>query len=185
MKTLFVLVGESGCGKSTILSILKEQTGFKEVMSFTARPKRHPEENGYFFSDEATYLQHKSAGIIFEEAVVNGYHYWTLDSEYEYEGARFLIANVEGSDHVQEHLKDAHIVVIHIKSDYDTRMYRLVESSKETDRALKIKDAEKRLHRDGKTFDLIKCSYVVANNGHLYDTVCLMLDIINKELGRA
>jgi guanylate kinase len=45
---ILCLVGKSGSGKTTLAEVL-EQNGFKQVQSYTTRPKRHENEQGHIF----------------------------------------------------------------------------------------------------------------------------------------
>ena len=45
---LLVIVGESGCGKTSIAERL-QQYGLKLIQSYTTRPKRKPLETGHTF----------------------------------------------------------------------------------------------------------------------------------------
>ncbi len=57
---IFVLVGPSGVGKSTLISKLKQgDLPFHELVSYTTRPRRVGEEEGrdYFFVNQAEYAE--------------------------------------------------------------------------------------------------------------------------------
>ncbi|MCG6038190.1 hypothetical protein MER72_12470 [Acinetobacter baumannii] len=54
MKTLFVLVGIQGAGKSTALDFLKNK-GFKILKPSTTRPQRSPSDNEYYFETDQTW----------------------------------------------------------------------------------------------------------------------------------
>ena len=46
MKTLYLIIGESGAGKDTITDLLCDKTGFKKVVSYTDAPKRSDQIDG-------------------------------------------------------------------------------------------------------------------------------------------
>ena len=46
---LFLFVGRSASGKTTIANMLEEQYGYKQVQSYTTRPKRYEGETGHIF----------------------------------------------------------------------------------------------------------------------------------------
>ena len=54
MKTLFVLVGIQGAGKSTVLEALVNK-GFTILKPSTTRPPRHPSDNEYHFETDQTW----------------------------------------------------------------------------------------------------------------------------------
>ena len=49
---LYLLVGKSASGKSTIATLLEKMYGHKQVNSYTTRKPRHPEETGHIFVTE-------------------------------------------------------------------------------------------------------------------------------------
>jgi guanylate kinase len=51
-KPLFLLVGRSASGKSTVANMLEEQHGYKQVSSYTTRPPRYEGEVGHIFVNE-------------------------------------------------------------------------------------------------------------------------------------
>ena len=48
-KFLIVLCGKSGCGKTTIASLLQEKYNLKVIQSYTTRPPRYKNEEGHIF----------------------------------------------------------------------------------------------------------------------------------------
>ena len=53
MKNCYLIVGQSGSGKTTIVNTLEEKYGLKSIQSYTTRPKRSENETGHtFISDE-------------------------------------------------------------------------------------------------------------------------------------
>ena len=53
MNNIFLIVGCSGSGKTTITEQLEQQYGLKSIQSYTTRPKRYENEAGHtFVSDE-------------------------------------------------------------------------------------------------------------------------------------
>lgn len=52
-KPLYLFVGQSGSGKTTIVEELENIRGYKSIQSYTTRPKRYDNEYGHtFISDE-------------------------------------------------------------------------------------------------------------------------------------
>ena len=53
MKNCYLIVGQSGSGKTTIMTTLEEKYELKSIQSYTTRPKRSDGETGHIFiSDE-------------------------------------------------------------------------------------------------------------------------------------
>lgn len=179
-RTLYCFIGESGSGKNAVVSAVTEQYGIPEIRSYTARLPRYEGETSYIFSNENTYKEHKENNLIFEETEIQNedsqgnkklFHYWTLNSEYDFVGKKMLICDKQGIEHVKEKLLDANIVVIHIKADAVTRLNRLIESSTKETMEEKIADSRKRLARSSEKFICIPCDWVIDNNGDLEDTI--------------
>ena len=49
MNTIFLIVGCSGSGKTTVVKQLEQKYGLKSIPSYTTRPKRHDNETGHIF----------------------------------------------------------------------------------------------------------------------------------------
>lgn len=185
-KILYCFIGESGAGKNAVLDILKKDYGIPEVMSYSARPRRYPEESTYIFSDEETYQKHKAEGLVFEKTEIEGangikYHYWTNKDQYDYTGAKVLVCDPEGFHHVKEKLKDTYIVGVHIKTDKATRLERLIAESKKPTPEEKIRESHARMERSKDKFKVIYCDVVVDNNGTIEETLELIKKVMNLE----
>jgi guanylate kinase len=48
-KHIFLIVGESGSGKTTLVNELEKKHGLKQLVSYTTRPRRTPNEQGHIF----------------------------------------------------------------------------------------------------------------------------------------
>mgnify|MGYP000801673411 CR=1 FL=1 len=49
MKNIYLIVGPSGSGKSSVARELEKRYGFGEIQSYTERPRRYPDEPGHTF----------------------------------------------------------------------------------------------------------------------------------------
>lgn len=72
LKNLYLLVGPSGVGKSTISNELTKKYGYFQVNPYTTRPRRYDDECGYTFVSEQQFhkLSNKIACVNY-----NGYFY--------------------------------------------------------------------------------------------------------------
>lgn len=72
LKNLYLIVGPSGVGKTTIANELTKRFGYFQVRSFTTRPRRFETEEGYLFvtEEEFSKLPQKVAQVTF-----NGFKY--------------------------------------------------------------------------------------------------------------
>lgn len=73
IKPLFLFVGKSASGKTTIASML-ESDGYTQVSSYTTRPPRHKNEIGHVFITEEEY---DNLSNIVASTLYNGYRYCT------------------------------------------------------------------------------------------------------------
>lgn len=188
-----MLIGESGSGKSEIVKRL----GYPENLSYTTRDIRAKEVGQvpppYRFVNDQEYLRQKESGLIFEESSGGTHHYWTSHSDYDFEGVKLFIADVEGVYAIEEKIKDRiPSVVINISSDRHERYSRLMNDywfsqgklPEFYHREHAEKAVESRMSRDDGRFDMIPCDYVVSNNIDIDHAVSLVQQIIQKELDR-
>lgn len=108
-KPLFLFIGKSASGKTTIANMLEEREGMKQVQSYTTRPPRFEGEVGHRFitDDECNNLEDIVASTLY-----NGYWYCaTLDQINEADiyviditGAKELLRN---RDKIE---RDIHII---------------------------------------------------------------------------
>lgn len=73
-KDIVLLVGESGCGKTTVSNILKEKYGWSDISSYTTRPARYEGEKGHIFITEEEFEQIQPKDMC-AFTVFNGYCY--------------------------------------------------------------------------------------------------------------
>lgn len=165
-KELICFISESGGGKSTLANMLNQKYNIPIVKSFTARQPRFEGESDYYFSDEATYKQHKEQGIIFEETMIPNLDvdgvlrplpYWITENEMDFEGRKIFICDTVGIEHVKEKLTDAVITVVYVKTDKLQRFNRLKEEFGKN-------KALERLARDNKIFSIIPANWILDNN---------------------
>lgn len=57
MKNLYLIVGASGSGKTTVVNTLEEKYGYKQLQSYTTRPMRSENETGHTFVNDAFFNQ--------------------------------------------------------------------------------------------------------------------------------
>ena len=70
---MIFLIGASGSGKSTLAKRLVDK-GYKEVVSYTTRPKRYEDEEGHIFVD-----RYDGNGVAYSK--FNGYEYWCTQEQ--------------------------------------------------------------------------------------------------------
>lgn len=161
-KPLYLFVGKSASGKTTIADMLEERCGMKQVYSYTTRPPRYEGEIGHIFvsEDEFNYLGKLAAYTLY-----NGFRYGTTFKQLE-ECAVYVI-DVPGIKTMLERWQDNDrpICIIYFDAAVSIRIDRMV------DRGSSDMEIIKRLHNDDTTEDwynqLDKLVWHYKNNEHM------------------
>lgn len=77
-KDLYLFVGRSGSGKSTIANMICDQYRYVQIQSYTTRPPRHENEEGHIFISPAEFDKLKNI-VAFTQ--YNGYRYCTTKEQ--------------------------------------------------------------------------------------------------------
>lgn len=121
MNSIFLIVGCSGSGKTTIVEQLENKYGLKAIQSYTTRPKRCDSETGHIFvtdeefnklKDLVAYTEFCNNKYAATAEQVDTYDLYVIDPK----GVQNLKSNYKGS-------KD--IKIIYIKSDVSIRYERM------------------------------------------------------------
>lgn len=119
-KPLFLFIGKSASGKTTIANMLEEREGMKQVQSYTTRPPRFEGEVGHKFitDDECNNLEDVVASTLY-----NGYWYCaTLD---QINDADIYVIDITGAKELlRNHHKikrDIHIIY------FDVNVYERIK----------------------------------------------------------
>jgi guanylate kinase len=138
-KKLFLFVGKSASGKSTIASILEEQHGLKQVFSYTTRPPRHEGEVGHIFVTNAEF---NNLGKLAAYTFYNGNRYGTTFDQLD--ECSIYVIDVPGVETLLKNMEDYDrpICVIYFDAAVSTRIERMV------DRGASDMEIINRLHND-------------------------------------
>lgn len=120
---LMCIMGESSCGKDTLVNELCKRNGWNQLISYTTRPRRTNEGDTHVFVDEATYDQMKDNNEIAAYTYINGNHYWsTIDQLYKCD---YYIIDPIGVESLKAlSLPNLHIVTVYINVPDDIRKER-------------------------------------------------------------
>lgn len=155
MKTVFLIVGESGCGKTTICNILKKKYGYKLAKSSTTRAPRYEGESSYNFVTLEEYRKACDEGEALAPTIFdNNYYFITRDMLYN---SDLYVVDKAGVEYLKNKIKDIKFIAIYISVDETTRRQRMLERG---DSLVKI---ENRINNDREAFKEVKYDYIVEN----------------------
>ena len=127
MNNIFLIVGCSGSGKTTITEQLEQKYGLKSIQSYTTRPKRYEDESGHtFVSDEE--FDELTDMVGYTEFAGNRYCATTE----QVENNDLYIIDPKGVDFFMKSYKGSKTPkVIFISSDMTTRYERMKSRAEE------------------------------------------------------
>lgn len=143
---IFVLVGPSGVGKSTLISKLKQGNfSFHELVSYTTRPRRVGEEEGedYFFVDQAEYARKEENKEFILSTQVHGNWYgiskeW-LNTELRAGYNIVCSLNTEAAKNLKNLLGKKIVTIFIAPTSFDALKERLTQRSTDDDSAQKTR----------------------------------------------
>ena len=123
-KQLYLFVGKSGSGKTTVAEWLESEHGYKSVQSYTTRPKRHENETGHIFISDEEFDKLENLAAYTE---YNGHRYCTTSSQLdEYD---IYVIDVDGVETLLNYYTNVErtIHVIYFDSTVRTRIDRMID----------------------------------------------------------
>lgn len=172
MGHLYLFVGDSGSGKTTIANEL-EKRGLSVVSSYTTRPPRHENEKGHIFISEKELEVLKANEEIVAETTYNGNWYGATKRQVDASDI-YIINRNEVINFMKTYERP--VVIIEFLADEETLKSRLTARSCKHSSVERIAvDAEERLHDDA---DLWRIR-VSTSHDTIENTTNLVLDIIN------
>lgn len=172
-KGIFCIIGESGSGKTTIVTELCDKYGFKQIDSYTTRPKRTEDEIGHIFVNQEAFDKLKPYIVAYKN--FNGFDYGA--TEQQVNTCDLYVVDYDGLKYLKEHYKGSKKVVsIYIGTTMSQRIQRM------TDRGDTEGNIIGRLINDEKEFKDVKynCDYIIHNDD-LNTSVKLVYEIMQKE----
>jgi len=185
---LFLLVGPSGSGKSSVLTGLKKlYPDFLYPLSATTRVMRKGEKDGdiYHFYSKEQFEKGIQEEEFLEWAIVHKDNYYGLIKEPIINGleeGKTIVreVDIQGFDSIREKIAKENLITIFITvSDKQELIDRILSRSSMSDDEL-----EKRKESMYKEFSRLKdCDYMIENvNGRLEDTIKRVAEIIKSEI---
>lgn len=143
MKNIYLIVGASGSGKTTVTELLAHDHGLKTVWSYTTRPPRFKGEEGHIFVSEEEFDQ---LGEMCAYTEYNGYRYGVTSEIID--KSDIYVIDPPGVSFMKAHYKGSKgIVVVFLDISEEIRRKRM-EARGDDPKAI-----ERRLEMDRKWFD--------------------------------
>lgn len=122
-KPLFLFVGKSASGKTTIANMLVDKYGYKQVESYTTRPPRFNGETGHIFVSEEEF---KNLGELAAYTYYDNNHYGTTFEQLNV--CDIYVVDVPGVESLLQKLKDNHrpICIMYFDASVYNRILRMI-----------------------------------------------------------
>ncbi len=120
---LYLLVGKSASGKTTIADILERQYGYKQVSSYTTRKPRYDGEIGHVFVTEEEF---KNLGNMVAYTFYNNNHYGTTAEQLDQ--CSIYVVDIPGVETLLKNYNtERSIVIIYFDTTVHTRINRMLD----------------------------------------------------------
>ena len=121
MKNIYLIVGASGSGKTSLVTELEKRYGYKSIPSYTTRPPRHESELGHTFVTKEEF--DKLENIVAYTEYDNNFYAATSEQVNNYD---LYVIDPAGIKYFKENFVGAKgVVIIYLKSPLTVRMERM------------------------------------------------------------
>lgn len=177
---LIVLIGKTASGKTTIADFLSQNYGYKNIVTFTTRPIRKGEVDGYTYHfiseeefdkkiDEGYFLEYKTYTV----ADGSIWYYGSLKQEFYNDEDSVIILTPDGyEDFLKFNIPHKSIYIYANMSTIKERLIKRGDNKAE---------AQRRMEHDNEDFKNLheKVDHIVYNNSG-YDINSVVEDVLNK-----
>ena len=123
-KTIFLVAGESACGKDSLVSKLCQDTDLTQLISYTTRPRRQDEGETHIFISDDEVEQYQDSIIAYTE--IGNYKYFcTIEQLYE---SNIYVIDPKGIRYLKNKVNNPNIrfVTIYINVPINIRKDRAI-----------------------------------------------------------
>jgi guanylate kinase len=122
-KPLFLFVGRSASGKTTIANVLSDRCGLKQVESYTTRQPRFDGETGHIFVSEDEF---QNLGALAAYTYYNNRHYGTTIEQLD--DCSIYVVDVPGVETLLQNYKtDRLVCILYFDATVYTRIRRMLD----------------------------------------------------------
>lgn len=172
MKKVFLILGESGSGKTSICNEL-EKRGFTVLQSYTTRQSRYEDETGHTFCSIEEYNHFRETNQIVAYTFFDNSHYFSTKEQLI--NSDIYVIDPSGIEYLKENVKDIEFITIYIQVREQQRIARMYNRGDNQEMI------ENRLINDTHKFKKKTFDYAVVNN-ELDKTVKIIEYIMLVEL---
>jgi guanylate kinase len=121
--TLYLFIGKSASGKTTVANFLEKKHGLKQVNSYTTRPPRYEGEIGHIFVNDTEF---DNLGELVAYTEYNGFRYGTTAEQLDQ--CQIYVVDIPGLKTLLERYKtDRKIVILYFNTTICTRINRMID----------------------------------------------------------
>lgn len=121
-KPLYMMVGQSGSGKTTVVNILQDVGGYKSVESYTTRPPRYENETGHTFVSKEEF---DDLNNIVAYTKYNNFEYAATKEQVD--DSDFYVIDIPGIETFMDcYPSDRPIYIVYFKTSVPTRIDRML-----------------------------------------------------------
>ena len=123
-KPLFLFVGQSASGKTTMANLLEEKYGYKQVESYTTRKPRFDGERGHIFVSEEEF---NNLGELAAYTYYNGNHYGTTFEQLD--ECDIYVVDIPGVESLLQKLQNSSrpICIFYFNASVYNRILRMID----------------------------------------------------------
>ena len=120
-KPLYLIVAQSGTGKTTLANMLEEQYGLKQLESYSTRPPRYKGEGGHEFITDEEYSKLEN---IVAYTTYNQFEYCATAEQVD--KSDVYVIDIAGIETLLERYKsDRPITIFYLSTDVKTKIKRM------------------------------------------------------------
>ena len=83
VKNIYLIIGKSGAGKTTIADILETKYHLKQIQSYTTRPPRYDGERGHIFVTKKDFTNEMISNCVAFTTYLDNYYWCTSTSGFK------------------------------------------------------------------------------------------------------